>query len=551
VFYNCSSLSNIAVNPFNTSYSSSDGCLFNSNKTAFIQCPNAKTGNYTIPDSVITIGDSSFYNCDGLTSVTVGNSATSIGNSAFQYCGGMTNVTIGSGVVTINDKAFYSCFGLTSLTIPDSVITISDWAFIYCNGLTSVTIGSGVTTIGDKAFYCDSLSNITVNPLNASYSSLDGCLFNSNKTTIIQCPRGKTGSYAIPNSVITVGDSAFYNCDGLTSVAIPDSVIAISDWAFYWCDGLTSVTIPDSVTTIGSLAFSDCSSLISMVIPDSVTAIGDDAFSQCNGLTSVNIGNSVTTIGDRVFMICDSLTNISVDPLNTSYSSLDGCLFNSNRTTLIQCPNAKTGSYAIPNSVITIGDMAFRDCDDIASLTIPDSVTTIGDFVFYWCEGLVSVIIGNGVTTIGVSAFEDCNGLTSVIVPDSVTTIGNGAFYGCDHLVSIYFTGNAPSFGAYVFNHTPVTLYYLPRTAGWESYAGDPPALLWNPTFSRIDVTADLISCTVTGTATIPIELQVSTNLPLGGWSSLTTTNLTGGSVDLLDADTTNGQSRFYRIVSP
>ncbi|MBQ8192222.1 MAG: leucine-rich repeat domain-containing protein, partial [Bacteroidaceae bacterium] len=126
-----------------------------------------------------------------------------------------------------------------------------------------------------------------------------------------------SGEIIIPEEVVLkgktlkvtgIGDEAFYDCDGLTSITIPNSVTSIEDYAFRYCDGLTSITIPNSVTSIGDDAFSDCSSLTSVTIGNSVTSIGHDAFYGCSNLTSITIPNSVTSIGNKAFYVCDGLT---------------------------------------------------------------------------------------------------------------------------------------------------------------------------------------------------------------------------------------------------
>ena len=279
-------------------------------------------GVITFEGDVTEIGDYAFYNCDSLTSVTIPDSVTTIGDSAFDCCTSLTSVTIPDSVTTIGDSAFDECLRLTSITIPDSVTMIGDSAFEYCRRLTSVTI---------------------------------------------------------PDSVTTIGDSAFYYCDSLTSVTIPDSVTTIGERAFYWCDSLTSVTIPDSVTTIGNRAFQSCSSLTSVTIGNSVTTIGDYAFYDCDSLTSVTIPDSVTTIGERAFEYCRSLKEFK-----GKFAADNGrCLIMDN--TIIAYANASGTTYTIPDSVTTIGDYAFSDCDSLTSVTIPDSVTTIGEYTFYDC----------------------------------------------------------------------------------------------------------------------------------------------------------------------
>ena len=249
-------------------------------------------------------------------------------------------------------------------------------------------------------------------------------------------------SITIPNSVTNIGYLAFYGCTGLTSVTIPNSVTSIGNNAFYYCTGLTSITIPNSVTSIGDEAFYECDGVTSITIPNSVTSIGYGAFYGCTGLTSITIPNSVTSIGDEAFYRCVVTKENFNNQSNIPPSGLIVCDVRTESGFCIK-DNAlvkylgKERTITIPNSVTSIGDEAFYRCSKLTSITIPNRVTTIVKSAFEW-SGLTSITIPNSVTNIGDYAFSYCTGLTSITIPNSVTTIGSNAFDDCKNLKTVY-----------------------------------------------------------------------------------------------------------------
>ena len=388
--------------------------------------------------------------------------------------------TAGNGVVITGYKGIDGIVNIPSEIEGKPVTHISSYTF-YLAGLISVTIPDSVTNIGIHAFDgCDRLKKISVNANNTKYSSINGVLFNKNKTKLICYPMGRDDvSYVVPNSVTSIGSYAFY-CSCPMKLYITDNVTSIGMGAFngnnnsyhsrhiyyegreqqwYKCivdkndEWITdagvhihykysnyiysvmagnvtitnytgtdiAISIPSEidgkpVTAIGSCAFEDCKSLTHITIPDSITSIGANAFSYCSSLKSIAIPDSITNIGSHAFYRCTGLISIT-----------------------------------IPDSVTSIGDYAFYECTSLTSAFISDGVTSIDNYTFCYCTRLTTIDIPNGVTSIGSYAFNGCTNLTSVIIPDTVKFIGKGAFYGCDALKNVVIPNSVKYIGDYAF----------------------------------------------------------------------------------------------------
>lgn len=474
------------------------------------------------------------------------------------FAGPLDDFTYTSDGTAITITEYTGAGGVVTVpaTIDDLPVThIVDLAFFNHESLTRVTIPDSVTIIEEYAFVsCPALGAIDVDVNNLSYSSTNGVLFTIDQTTLMRYPAGKTDSrYTIPDSVTSIGDSAFQGCYFLTAIDVADNNPSYSstNGVLFTIDQTTLVQYPagkpdtgyivlDHVTTIGDGAFDSCINLVSVTLGNGVTLIGDSAFYSCDDLAEVSIGTNVTTIGEGAFSWCTALDNVTLPDSVTTIGdyAFDNCI--------------SLESIMLGSGVTEIGDFAFALCAALTSITIPDSVATIGESAFVECEALVSASIGNSVTEIGDYAFALCTALTSITFPASVTTIGAFAFASCDALASAFFYGPPPTTGADPFLNATATFYYLPAFADdWPATFADCPTQLWNPAFTEIFFIDGTLSCVVSAPATLPLALEATTNLLTGLWVRLCTTNLSDRTITLHDPDAANHPARFYRLVCP
>ena len=463
-FRGCSSLENITVDANNTNYKSVNGNLYSKDGKTLIQYARGRKAiEFDIPNSVESIGGYTFYGCSSLTNIVIPNSVTSIGEYTFYGCSSLTSVTIPNSVTSIGSYAFYNCRALT----------------IYCEAKSSQSGWESRWNFRDTYGYGDRYCPVVLDCLNNDkangyvYTLVDGIRYAlKEETAIVVAQPTSIATAKIPSNisykggtyeVTSIGDSAFFWCESLTSIEIPNSVTSIGDNAFAGCSELTKVNYLGTIDQWYEKGYGYyfCDSKYDLYINDSlitelnfatVTEISYLAFQNCTSLTSVVIGDSVTRIVAEAFYGCTNLKTVMFAG-NSKLGSIEPSAF--------ACCTSLT-SIEIPNSVTSIGDNVFYECTSLTSVTIGNGVISIGDNVFGGCTSLTSATIGNSVTSIGACAFNDCSSLAKVIIPDSVTSIGSWVFYGCKNLTAIYCeVGSQPSGWSSDWN------YYCPAQVVW------------------------------------------------------------------------------------
>ena len=351
----------IEVNENNTAFVSENHVLFDKGKTRLILCAKNKTESYVIPNTV----------------------------------------------KMIEQKAFYNCLNISAIMIPEGVEQIGKFAFGYCNALESIAIPRSTVTIGKAAFSgCKNLKTINVHADHNMFYAEDGALFNKEKTTLYQCPRGKSGSYTIPTGVKNIDTYAFYYCDALTNVTIPKDVVNVGQSAFYNCNSITDIYYTGTLEDWAGVTI----------------ASGNDILSSC----TIHFAGEEDTVnggicGESLYWKLKNTGELII----SGTGEMDDCEY-----------GAPWESYkenitriTIESGVASIGASAFCECENLVSVSIPDSVTNIEEQSFVFCTNLVSASIPNGVVNIGEGAFFGTS-LRNVVIPASVSFIGPLAFAG-------------------------------------------------------------------------------------------------------------------------
>lgn len=289
--------------------------------------------------------------------------------------------------------------------------------------------------------------------------------------------RSRIKTLVVDNGITYIGETAFSNCENLTTVSLPNSLVYIGNAAFAGCSSLKEISLPNKITTIGILAFSSCKNLTTIHIPSGLKQIEDSAFLNCDALKIVNYSGSEKdwgeiTVGESNWQLVNAnivfgeyvLVNTSVvasgecgDNVTWILTS-DGALTISGYGAMTGWSNFKSVpwysyvnqilSVNIKSGVTTVGSCSFVGCAYLEKATLPDTIIKIYDGAFSSCKKLTTIEIPEGVTTIGSDAFTGCTSLTTIILPMSVTMISAEAFNGCDSISDVYYAGSELSWNS-------------------------------------------------------------------------------------------------------
>lgn len=417
---------------------------------AFLECRNLN-GDLTLPDSVQIVGNNAFSECTGLTgTLTLGSSLQTIGAGAFYDCSFSGNLVIPDSVTSIGRYAFYSRPYLRpetqgTLTLGRNLRTIGEFAFLESRYTGSLTIPDSVVEIGERAFYqCENLN----------------------------------GTLTLGRSLRTIGKEAFYWCAFTGSLTIPEGVAEIADGAFsslhqFNRDGMFNgtLTLPSTLKTIGAEAFAYTDFSGELLIPDGVTSIGANAFAKCDGFGgTLSLPDSVKTVGESAFYQCEGFTGLKLPAGLTKIETLSFAFMAGLKTEVV-----------IPEGVTEIGEGAF-ECSYMPSVRLPSTLKKIEKQAFMYAHNLTKITLPDGLETIGDEAFSGCRFKKAIVLPASIKSIGKKAFYGYSYYGSgtlgAYFLGAAPQIvgtgNANCSFPADWTLYYLPGTSDWtgDTYEG-------------------------------------------------------------------------------
>ena len=386
---------------------------------------------------------------------------------AFRWCSGLQSICVEAGntayraegncLIRISDSKVL--FGCDPADIPEGVKSIDGYAFTGRTGTQNIAIPDSVVSIGEGAFYRCSGSAIRLD-IGKGLKTIGKYAFRDcSGISLINVAPGNPTFRSEGNCLISRSSGELIL--GCRNSVIPTGVKKIGVGAFEACEQLYEISIPYGVTSIGDIAFRDCADLEYVSIPASVTSIGESAFSSCSRLRSAALPAGLTSLGDDAFRNCDSLTSVTVP----------GTVKTVGEYTFFNCISLE--SAELQYGVNSIGEHAFYNCGDLVTLKLPESLSSIGPGAFKNCGSLASVMVPGSVSHLESEAFRGCLALQSVVLSNGMQSVGDEAFRDCGSLKEIVIPNGITEIGRFAFRdcHALETVYLPSSLCSVKSWA--------------------------------------------------------------------------------
>lgn len=474
------------VSEENLNYSTDEyGVLFNKDKTVLLHAPTELEGSYEVPETVTEIENSGFggfYGCSKLTNLIIGDSVTDIGGCYSDIlfgCSSLENLKLGDGITELGEN-------------------------VHLEKLKQISVGKNFALTFQNQFKeLIALERIEVSAENGEHISVDGVLYNKDKTKLICCPRGRIGSLEIEAGVTEIRRDALTG-SSLSEIILPDSVSGtvildgsvnlknvifsncVTEISLNECTNLQRMIVPEQVTVV---SFENCVSLSEVQLSEQLKTI--QSFKNCSSLKKITFPVELKEIAEAAFSGCSHLAEITFQggyPGTINANSFEGveaiCYYPIQRLTWTKETMLDYGGslkwvsynaeefveeekkYLIPDTNITLvydidkknSEITIKNCNSDATgkVEIPEKigekkVTAIADLAFYDCVGVADVIIPASVKGIGNEAFKNCTGLVNIQLSEGLTEIGDSAFIDCTSLTSALIPDTVTSIGSAAF----------------------------------------------------------------------------------------------------
>lgn len=481
-FEGCANLKEVTFAPFAQITVLPEGTFYNTNleqivipasvkelacsekgKGVFENCVLLQSVTFAEGSQLFKIGRRTFNNCISLASFDIPVTVSSVGEYAFQSCESLTSITVPANVTSMATGIFSSCFNLTDVNLETKATELPGWMFANCHNLTSITIPATVSSIGAYCFTNTPIERIDVAEGSKFFVSVDGVLFNADKSQVMLYPEEKKdSSFTIPNTVTTVAEGIFRHNGYLAELIFEDGdqSLQIQKNAFAEMAGLVKVELPDRLSRVGQNAFQDCRKLMIINVPATATSstFGSGAFSGCTKLMEIR-NESALNIKPRD----TKYGGIAAYAENVYTPETGASIFQEDENGFITFTEEESGEthvylaayigatmeLTVPENVTHINSGAFA-YSAVTKVVLPEGLLAIGNQAFSECDVLEEINIPSTVQTIGQDAFYNCDSLAIAVIPESVMTMGNHAFYSCDNItIMVAHKGKQTNWNAY------------------------------------------------------------------------------------------------------